>query len=440
MADTNMKFLSQAGLAKFWELIKTKFVSSIALDINENGAVFTINKGDGSVQDPSLVIPMASETNAGLMSAAQAKTVNEFSEGVAALIPLTAVKVKGTAAELADRAVNIDFVYNTNTKTIDLIDKNNSDAVLTSIDATDFIKDGMLSTADIVVKEDGKTYLQLTFNTDAGKEDVFVDVSDMFVPYQAGSGLELTDRTFSVKTNGDYLVADGNGLAVTDALWTKVGELDTAVADAAAEDAQKKADAAQAAAIAAAAEDATKKADAAQAAAIAAAQAKAEELDATNLQAAKDYADGKDAENLQAAKDYADAEIEKLQESLGKADSAVQEVKAGSEYVTVADDKCTVDLAEAVKTSLAAADSAVQSVTGTEKEIVVSGDAKNPVVGLADEVKASLGKADSAIQSVDFTANADNAKVEATVSEGNVVIDLMPMTDAEIAAIVNPQA
>ena len=145
MADlTKKQYLDLAGLKAFWGIIKDKFVSDVTLEMGDTGAAFTATYGDGDTKTIG-VIPMATKSQAGLMSAAQAKTVDEFSEGVAALVPLTAVKVNGTAAELAERAVNLDFIYNSDAKEIQVVDKNNANAVLTKIDATDFIKDGMVS-------------------------------------------------------------------------------------------------------------------------------------------------------------------------------------------------------------------------------------------------------------------------------------------------------
>ena len=87
MADFNKKqYLDLAGLKAFWGIIKDKFVSEVSLTMGETGAVFTSKNGLGTETQIG-VIPMATESQAGLMSAAQAKTVNEFADGVAALVP-----------------------------------------------------------------------------------------------------------------------------------------------------------------------------------------------------------------------------------------------------------------------------------------------------------------------------------------------------------------
>ena len=66
------------------------------------------------------------------------------------------------------------------------------------IDATRFLKDGMISDVKLT-PEGGKKYLVITFNTDSGKtEPIKLDVSELIDVYTAGDGLTLTDRKFAV--------------------------------------------------------------------------------------------------------------------------------------------------------------------------------------------------------------------------------------------------
>lgn len=74
------------------------------------------------------------------------------------------VDVSGLGASLA---------YDSNTKRIEL--KNTSEEVISSIDATAFIKDGML---DSVTVSEG--YLKFVFNTDAGKSEISVPLTEFF--------------------------------------------------------------------------------------------------------------------------------------------------------------------------------------------------------------------------------------------------------------------
>ena len=86
------------------------------------------------------------------------------------------------------------------------------------IDATRFLKDGMIS--DVKLEpEGGKKYLVITFNTDAGKtEPIKLDVSSLIDVYTAGDGLTLTDRKFAVSkdsTSEEFLVVSSSGIKIT---------------------------------------------------------------------------------------------------------------------------------------------------------------------------------------------------------------------------------
>ena len=67
------------------------------------------------------------------------------------------------------------------------------DAVVAELDATAFIKDGMLAGATYDPDADK---LVLSFNTDAGKEDIEVPLSDLV--YTAGNGIDITNNKISV--------------------------------------------------------------------------------------------------------------------------------------------------------------------------------------------------------------------------------------------------
>ena len=83
-----------------------------------------------------------------------------------------------TAVEIAKKFEGV--AYDSQSKHINFY--NNVAAtgnVLAYIDATDFIKDGMVS--NVEVKEvSGVTSLVISFNTDAGKEDIVIPISSIF--------------------------------------------------------------------------------------------------------------------------------------------------------------------------------------------------------------------------------------------------------------------
>lgn len=120
---------------------------------------------------------------------------------------LPASKVDGVAAADkflalgADKLISADITmsYDSTVKKIYLYGKDKNTAVST-IDATEFIKDGMLKSASF---NQDNHILTLTFNTDAGEdvEPITVDLSTLVDTYKAGTGLVLaTDGTFSLST------------------------------------------------------------------------------------------------------------------------------------------------------------------------------------------------------------------------------------------------
>jgi hypothetical protein len=67
--------------------------------------------------------------------------------------------------------------YDESGKTIDFYNANNEK--IDSIDATAFIKDGMIDSVTLET-ESGTTYLVIVWNTDAGKETTRIDLGDLF--------------------------------------------------------------------------------------------------------------------------------------------------------------------------------------------------------------------------------------------------------------------
>jgi hypothetical protein len=96
----------------------------------------------------------------------------------------------------------------TTAKYLVLRDKYNTE--IASIDATDFLVDGMLdSVAYKTIEQDGETVttdtLVLTWNTDAGKVPVEIDLGKYIDVYTDGggiSGISIADHVISVKTTG----------------------------------------------------------------------------------------------------------------------------------------------------------------------------------------------------------------------------------------------
>lgn len=75
------------------------------------------------------------------------------------------------------------------------------DADLGKIDIADFVKDGMLDSASLATNPEGQpagTYIVLTWNTDAGKQPMYINVTSLIDTYTAGEGLTLNDHKFAV--------------------------------------------------------------------------------------------------------------------------------------------------------------------------------------------------------------------------------------------------
>ena len=146
------------------------------------------------------------------------------SDGLSANVTIPAATVTGVATDdkvlsLTDKLVSatIGLDYGDATtealkdkKTIKLVGKEG--VVISEIDASDFIKDGMIQS----VAFDTKTkHVTITFNLDAGRsEAIDVDLSTLVDTYKAGTGLSLAnDGTFSVNTTTIATVETATELA-----------------------------------------------------------------------------------------------------------------------------------------------------------------------------------------------------------------------------------
>lgn len=135
------------------------------------------------------------------------------------------IKKNGTNVE-----GHLNLTYNTETKKINLEGFDSS--VIASIDATAFIKDGMINTVELVtnpVSHDPGTYLVITFNTDAGKDAIYLDVTGLIDVYQGTNGVKVTGKDIHLiidPTSEPYLSLSNSGIKVKgiDAKISKVVE------------------------------------------------------------------------------------------------------------------------------------------------------------------------------------------------------------------------
>lgn len=123
------------------------------------------------------------------------------------------IKKNGTNVE-----GHLNLTYNTKTKKINLEGFDSS--IIASIDATAFIKDGMINTVELVTdpeSHDPGTYLVITFNTDAGKDAIYLDVSSLIDVYEGHNGIKVTGKHIHLiidPTSEHYLALSDNGIKI----------------------------------------------------------------------------------------------------------------------------------------------------------------------------------------------------------------------------------
>ncbi len=121
------------------------------------------------------------------------------------------IKKNGTDVE-----GHLNLTYNTKTKKINLEGFDSS--IIASIDATAFIKDGMINTVELVTNpesHDPGTYLVITFNTDAGKDAIYLDVTSLIDVYRGTNGVKVTGKDIHLiidPTSEPYFSLSNNGI------------------------------------------------------------------------------------------------------------------------------------------------------------------------------------------------------------------------------------
>lgn len=206
--------------------------STIDLDLSDVASATEVStaiagKADKTYVDDELAKKVDKVTGKGLSTNDYTTAEKTKLSGIAAnaqVNVIESVKVNGTTLEVTDKAVNVvvptatvtgvksgdkvlalankelsttlGLTYDSATKKINLTGIGS--AVIASVDATDFIKDGMVEG----VSFDPKTKnLTITFNTESGKEDIEVDLSDLVDTYTAGTGITITGNSIAVNTS-----------------------------------------------------------------------------------------------------------------------------------------------------------------------------------------------------------------------------------------------
>ena len=147
-------------------------------------------------------------------------TLSQSAAGLKASVQIPAANVTGVATGDKVLGLNgtelsstLNLKYSSATKEIQLLGI--GDAVIAKVDATDFIKDGMVNAVSF--DPDSKV-LTITFNTDSGKETITVDLSSLVDTYTAGNGIAISKNVVSIKVDPKsegFLSVDTAGVKIS---------------------------------------------------------------------------------------------------------------------------------------------------------------------------------------------------------------------------------
>lgn len=144
-------------------------------------------------------------------------TLSQGANGLKAQVEIPAATVTGVADSNkilglsgTKLTATLSLNYASNTKKIQLLGIDSQ--VVAEIDATAFIKDGMVNT----ISFDPETkILTITFNTDSGKDDIEVNMSELVDTYTEGNGITISGNVVSLEldpaTEG-FLSVSASGL------------------------------------------------------------------------------------------------------------------------------------------------------------------------------------------------------------------------------------
>ena len=233
-----------ANLDKTDTAVAKKFVTSVS----ETDGLITVTRGEITSKDKT--VKMTDGTDGGFDVAVNidgTTIIKNASSGVLSVASGALTQYKGS------NAVKVSEVDPENNKTVSLSINSNdkvltqsndglfadiklswdkkqglkligkNSIVITTIPASDFIKDGMLENATY----DEETHkITLTFNTDAGKQPIELNLSDLVDTYEAGNGLGLTGKVFSIKKSAE---ADSEGFLKVGTDGVKVSGIQDAI-------------------------------------------------------------------------------------------------------------------------------------------------------------------------------------------------------------------
>lgn len=197
-------------------LTKYSIATSDDLTRKVTRVVAAANKGieiSGSEQTPTVGIKLDPTQGNVTLSLGANGLKAEDTTALRNVINQKFIKKNGTNIE-----GHLNLTYNTKTKKINLEGFDSS--IIASIDATAFIKDGMINAVELVTdpeSHDPGTYLVITFNTDAGKDAIYLDVTGLIDVYQGANGVKVTGKYIRLiidPTSEPYLSLSDNGIKI----------------------------------------------------------------------------------------------------------------------------------------------------------------------------------------------------------------------------------
>ena len=215
--------------------------NGLDIDVNIDGKTIVRDGGSGQLSVASSALVQYAGENA--------INVSEVSEeGNTKTISLKLNTADKVLTQTTDGLLaNLNLTWS-NSDGLKLIGKNS--AVIATVPAADFIKDGMLenvelkvaSTGDPIEGQTSGTFLVFTFNTDAGSKVINLNVTSLIDVYTAGNGISVTGKVIAAKLDGtteSFLTIGADGIklsgvqdainAAKQAVQTEVDAIETAV-------------------------------------------------------------------------------------------------------------------------------------------------------------------------------------------------------------------
>ena len=168
-------------------------------------------KVTGTAKDPTVGLKLDISGNVKLTQSANGLRASVAIPAPTVTGVATGDKVLGLSGTKLSSTLNLKY-YST-AKKIRLLGIDN--AKIAEIDATDFIKDGMV---DKVEFNPTSKVLTITFNTVSGKDAIPVNLSSLVDTYTAGNGINIAGNVVSVKrdTNSEKFLSVGtNGVKIS---------------------------------------------------------------------------------------------------------------------------------------------------------------------------------------------------------------------------------